>query len=75
MAAMGDRDIFAHRLAWDLYRALELGRDRRAHKLLQRIMGKGISQAADIFLEPWSTKEGLAELRREIEAVQGQPRG
>ena len=65
--------IPAHRLAWDLYKALERGRDRRANQLLERMMGKGISQAADIFLEPWRTTDGLAELRREIEAAQGPP--
>ena len=63
--------IYAHRLAWDLYKELERGRDRRAHKLLQRIMGKGISQAADLYLDPWSTPDGLNVLRSEIEKAQG----
>jgi hypothetical protein len=69
-----DRDLYAHRLAWDLYVALERRKDRRAHKLLLRIMGKEVSQAADSFLDPWSTPDGLAELRREIEAAQGPPK-
>ena len=64
-------EIYAHRLAWDLYGALERGRDRRAHNLLQRIMGKGIGQAADFYLDPWSTPDGLHKLRCEIEKAQG----
>lgn len=63
-------EIYAHRLAWDLYKALERGRDRRARKLLERIMGKGIDQATDLYLDPWSTPDGLADLRCEIETAQ-----
>jgi hypothetical protein len=63
--------IYGHRLAWEFYGALERGRGLRARKLLERIMGKEISQAADHYLEPWSTIDGLADLRCEIEKAQG----